>query len=111
MVHAEKELALIPEEVFVHGDIDREFIAAAIDPTRQIVIEGNLEPSLPGHAREHAQVIAVVGSPETVPVMVAAAVPLGRIRQLSVRGEFDMSKVRVSGFPPAVQFGNTLPGS
>src|ERR1039457_1239438 len=111
MVHAEKQLALIPEEVFVHGDIDREFIAAAIDPAWQIVIEGNLEPSFPGHACEHAHVIAVIASPETVPVMVAAAVPLGCIRQPSVRGELDLGEVLVSGFPSAVQVGNTLPGS
>ena len=102
MVNPEDNLAFIAEKIFIHGDIHRELVPVAVNPSRQVMVEGNGYTAVTGHFRQHPQIIAVIRPPEKMPFIVPAAVFLRRERQPAVRRKFHIFKITIIRPPKPV---------
>jgi len=74
VVNAEDDLAPAPEEVFIHRYVHRELVSAAVDPSREIMIQRYRDTAISYHQTQHPEVISVISSPEAVPCIVTSAV-------------------------------------
>src|SRR5262245_45831260 len=63
VVEAEKKLALTRHKLLIHSDVDGEFVAAAVNPTWEIMTEGNGDASASDHASEHFQIVGIIRPP------------------------------------------------
>ena len=74
MINPENDFTLVLIQIFVHGDINREFIAVPVNPSGKIVVKRNRHASFSCHRCEPPQIVAIIGPPETMPLIIAAAV-------------------------------------
>ena len=74
MIHTKNDFTLIKKQILVHGNVNREFVPAAINPAGKIVVQRNCNTSFTCHSCQHSEVVAIIFPPEVMPFMIAAAV-------------------------------------